>query len=154
MPVALFEFDNTLANTFTTIQKINKYRSEGISVNRMDEWSMSKLDFNAYILVMMYHLRKKGYGIDIYNRRGKSDPDGHLVRGWLDRKEIYYDELHVLNHHDSMIPIVRGYTYIVSTTLRDAIELNKYSVLSSATIVNSIINKNTKLPKFCDRLYL
>lgn len=154
MSVALIEFDNTLANTVTTLSKINRYRSQKTTVHTMDSFSMSKLDFNAYLLVMIYQLRQRGYQIDIYNRRMSSDLDGELVRHWLDRKEIYYDKLHVLNKNDRMLSAVRGYTYLITSTVSDAIELNKYSMLSSATIVNTIINKNTKLPSYCNRLYL
>ena len=154
MPVALIEFDNTLANTVATISKINRYRSHKVSVNSMDDFAMSKLDFNAYILVMIYQLRQRGYGIDIYNRRKSSDPNGKLVKNWLDKKEIYYDNIHVLNKNDSMIGAVRGYTYFISTSIHDAVELHKYSMLSSATIINTVINNKSKLPYYCNRLYL
>jgi hypothetical protein len=154
MPVALIEFDNTLANTVATISKINRYRSVKVSVNTMDSRCMSNLDFNAYILVMIHHLRQKGYFIDIYTRRKASDPDGLLVKEWLDKKQIYYDKVHVLGKNDKMLCAARGYTYLITTSISDAVELNKYSMLSSSTIVNTVINYKCKLPSYCDRLYL
>jgi len=154
MPVALFEFDNTIADTFGTLKKINKHRINPISVGAMDQWCMSRLKINAYMLVMIHMLRQRGYTIDIYSRRSNSDPDGELVKKWLNDKEVDYDKLHVLDKKEKLITIVRGYTYLITTNVDDALLLNNFSMLSSATIVDTVINKNIKLPIFCYRLYL
>ena len=154
MPVVFIEFDNVIADTFNCLRSINSYRTEKVSVGTMDEWCMKRLNFNAYILVMIKILMKRGYKIHIYSRRKKSDPYGEVVCKWLKNNNIPCDIVHILDKKEPLSGCVRQKTYLVTTSLDDLYNLKKIDRLSSATVVNAIINKGKEIPSNCDRLYL
>jgi len=147
--VALFEFDNVICDTLGYIRSSNI----PFSFSNIDHNIQKKMKYHAYSKVMMYMLRNKGYSIEIYSRRKRHDADGVIAKKWLDENNFQYDKIHVIHHNDSIVNNVTGYTYLITTSVDDAKILNKYSLLSSATVVDCVINRKLQLPNYCDRLY-
>jgi hypothetical protein len=150
--VALFEFDNVICQTLPYVLKQRQYNNR-FKISDIDVSHQKRMNFHAYPMVMCKLLRDRGYGIHIYTRRKSFDRYGLVTEQWLNDKGFAYDELHMLSQNEPLINCISAYTYLVTTSVNDAIRLHNMSVLSSASIVNSPLNSNRQLPYYCNRLY-
>ena len=148
-PVALLEFDNVICDTLEYMHSVDS----PFSFKNITEYEQRTMHYHAYAKVMISILRQKNYSIHIYCRRKKFDCDGKIVNKWLLDNKFYYDQIHMLYGNEDILNIISLSTYLISTSIDDAIRLKTYSVLSSATIVACELNSNRHIPNYCDRVY-